>query len=223
MIAIAQWTKVSVLDSRSGAVRSALGGFNQVITGVSFSPDGQRVLATSYDQHARLFDPLTGAVLADGIGCGDGIASQPTWSTGAPAMVGYPGAGTAVGTVCAVDANGRPDGPPSHTTAWAIPQTTADRTLYVGIALSPLATIVQDVASGTVLGSIPGLGLLEPVARNLVLTSPATGDITMWSLDPSVWKSRACDVAGRNLTEAEWQRYLPDEPYRATCPQFAPA
>ena len=35
--------------------------------------------------------------------------------------------------------------------------------------------------------------------------------------DPSVWLLAACDVAGRDLTRAEWDRYLPDREYRPTC------
>jgi WD40 repeat protein len=30
----------------------------------------------------------------------------------------------------------------------------------------------------------------------------------------------ACALAGRNLTDTEWQRYLPDEPYHRTCPDY---
>jgi hypothetical protein len=32
----------------------------------------------------------------------------------------------------------------------------------------------------------------------------------------------ACAQLQRNLTRAEWQRYLPDEPYRTTCPNIKP-
>jgi len=41
-------------------------------------------------------------------------------------------------------------------------------------------------------------------------------------LDPDVWQQTACRVAGRNLTRAEWAEYLGDQPYRATCPEWAP-
>jgi DNA-binding SARP family transcriptional activator/WD40 repeat protein len=38
-----------------------------------------------------------------------------------------------------------------------------------------------------------------------------------YPMDPSVWLREACAVAGRDLTRAEWQRYLPDRPYAPTC------
>ena len=34
---------------------------------------------------------------------------------------------------------------------------------------------------------------------------------------PSAWLRAACGVAGRDLTRAEWDRYLPGREYRATC------
>ena len=50
----------------------------------------------------------------------------------------------------------------------------------------------------------------------------AGGDhFTLWDVDPAVWRERACEAVGRNLTRAEWKRYLPEgEPYHVTCPQY---
>ncbi len=49
------------------------------------------------------------------------------------------------------------------------------------------------------------------------------GDSTtnVWDLDVHHWEQAACRIAGRNLTRAEWHQYLPDQPYRRTCPQWA--
>jgi hypothetical protein len=38
-----------------------------------------------------------------------------------------------------------------------------------------------------------------------------------YPVDPSVWLRAACDVAGRDLTRAEWARYLPGRPWESTC------
>lgn len=47
------------------------------------------------------------------------------------------------------------------------------------------------------------------------------GQVTVWNVDTAHWGDKACDAAGRNLTQDEWRRYLPPgEPYRPTCPQF---
>ncbi|HEX6336935.1 MAG TPA: BTAD domain-containing putative transcriptional regulator [Jiangellaceae bacterium] len=38
-----------------------------------------------------------------------------------------------------------------------------------------------------------------------------------YPLEPEKWFFHACAVAGRDLTEAEWETYVPDRPYRRTC------
>jgi nucleoside-diphosphate-sugar epimerase len=40
-----------------------------------------------------------------------------------------------------------------------------------------------------------------------------------WPMDPRKWMRFACQVAGRDLTPAEWSDILPDRDYRRTCPQ----
>ena len=35
------------------------------------------------------------------------------------------------------------------------------------------------------------------------------------------WIDRACDVAGRNLTDDEWAEAIGDRPYHETCPALA--
>jgi WD40 repeat protein len=39
-----------------------------------------------------------------------------------------------------------------------------------------------------------------------------------WPTSLTAWEQRACTVAGRNLTRAEWTRYLPGHPYTQVCP-----
>jgi WD40 repeat protein len=46
-----------------------------------------------------------------------------------------------------------------------------------------------------------------------------SGDAVKWPMDPRKWMRFACQVAGRDLTPAEWSDVLPDRDYRRTCPQ----
>jgi WD40 repeat protein len=50
-----------------------------------------------------------------------------------------------------------------------------------------------------------------------------TDRVRRWDVDPTSWRKRACELAGRNLTRAEWARFLGDEPYRQTCPAYPAA
>ena len=46
------------------------------------------------------------------------------------------------------------------------------------------------------------------------------GHIRFWDPDPTSWKTRVCSIVGRNLTQSEWQRYLPGVPYGKSCEQW---
>ncbi|MCX6065510.1 MAG: hypothetical protein NT121_07115 [Chloroflexi bacterium] len=48
----------------------------------------------------------------------------------------------------------------------------------------------------------------------------AAKEIVLWDMDPASWQYKACDLAGRNFTRAEWQQYFLDETYRLTCQQW---
>ena len=47
------------------------------------------------------------------------------------------------------------------------------------------------------------------------------GYIVVSNLDVNYWFRRACQIANRNLTLREWERYLSGRTYRQTCPQSA--
>ncbi len=45
--------------------------------------------------------------------------------------------------------------------------------------------------------------------------------VHVWNLDLSAWPEIACQAAGRNMTDNEWEQFGPrGEPYRVTCPQY---
>lgn len=46
-------------------------------------------------------------------------------------------------------------------------------------------------------------------------------DRRLWVLLPQLVEM-GCQKVWRNLTWDEWQRYLPGEPYRQTCPNLPP-
>jgi WD40 repeat protein len=50
----------------------------------------------------------------------------------------------------------------------------------------------------------------------------AARDGRTWTADTrtGTWADRACTIAGRNLTQAEWTRFFPSRAYHATCPQW---
>jgi WD40 repeat protein len=45
----------------------------------------------------------------------------------------------------------------------------------------------------------------------------ASTETIVWGLEPGHWMDRACRMAHRNLTLAEWQQFFGTRPYRETC------
>jgi WD40 repeat protein len=47
--------------------------------------------------------------------------------------------------------------------------------------------------------------------------------IILWDVDIGSWVARACHIANRNLTQAEWHQFIgQDIPYKCTCPDLPP-
>jgi hypothetical protein len=44
------------------------------------------------------------------------------------------------------------------------------------------------------------------------------GDGFTWPISLNAWEHRACAVAARNLSRAEWDRFAPEVPYAPVCP-----
>jgi WD40 repeat protein/DNA-binding SARP family transcriptional activator len=62
----------------------------------------------------------------------------------------------------------------------------------------------------------PGVAVFAPTGHTLA-TAFHDGTVQLWDMDPAAWLKRACAVAGRPLTEQEWQDLLPGRPYRPAC------
>jgi hypothetical protein len=74
------------------------------------------------------------------------------------------------------------------------------------------------------LGTMPvGAGDQTPSAvpladgHTLLIAHPA-GNVVTWDLRPQHLLDVACDLAGRNLTRAEWSSLVGTRKYRQTCP-----
>jgi WD40 repeat protein len=121
-----------------------------------------------------------------------------TWTHGAP-LEGHTGA--------IVTVNLSPDGATLATTS-------ADGT-----------TRLWDLASGRAIGTpLPGIpnhsvsAAFVDGGRQLA-TVYDNGRGYLWDVAPESWARRACTVAGRTLTRAEWKDALPERGYAPECAQ----
>jgi WD40 repeat protein len=55
--------------------------------------------------------------------------------------------------------------------------------------------------------------------RNEIVGYFDDGSMARWDVDPASQVRTACQIAGRQLTQAEWDKLLPRRPYEDICPQ----
>jgi WD40 repeat protein len=84
-------------------------------------------------------------------------------------------------------------------------------------------TRLWDVASGRPIGAaLPGLAPHDAAAAFVdhgthLVTLDDTGRGNLWDIRPRAWAQRACEVAGRTLTRAEWIDALPERKFAPAC------
>ena len=98
-----------------------------------------------------------------------------------------------------------------------------DGTSAVGADAAGNVLLWNTVTRSSIGTALPGpavdrsaAALFTPDGRHVVVVSD-TGAGWVWDVDQSNWLARACEVAGRSFTQQEWQEFLPDRPYHATC------
>jgi WD40 repeat protein len=84
-------------------------------------------------------------------------------------------------------------------------------------------TLLWDLQTGQRMGiSFPAMtgAITEPLfSPNGDLLINYNGVAADWPTDLGSWERYACQVAGRDLTPAEWANVLPNRPYQHVCPQ----
>jgi len=192
---------------------------------VVFSPDGSRLASSGNDGTARFWDVATGEQVGDALNPDGGSLRSLAYSPD----------GTLLATACD-DTNIRLWDAVTHD---LIATLSGHDTDIWHIAFTPDGTMLLSIDD---LGSLwlwditdpanPGRAIAETNQGHLTwayglavspdsktaVTTAQSGEIQQWHIDPAWWRERACAIADRNLTQAEWQQYLPNEPYRETCP-----
>jgi WD40 repeat protein len=100
----------------------------------------------------------------------------------------------------------------------ALASGTADGAINLWDATNPRAPTRLDAP---LLGHSAGIFSVafSPDGKTLASGS-ADSTIFLWNIDLKSWQARACQMAGRNFTHAEWVQYFGDEAYHKTCEQW---
>jgi WD40 repeat protein len=189
---------------------------------VAFSPDGKLLAASLLTGGLRVFDPATGRVVRTLPDPGDASISLAFAPDGALA------AGTLSGTVQMWN--------PVTGQRLAQPLL-ADSAPITSVAFDPTGRrfAVTGYGDGTVkvwftkglqqegprLATDPGAtsaAAFDDTRSNMLLVVDDHGGAFTWPASPAGWEQRACALAGRNLTRAEWAQFVAGPRYTAVCP-----
>jgi len=215
----------------SGAPVTTVGGS---AIGVVFSPDGDRVAVVLDNNLVRLADVATRALDPSFLESVDVPFFSVAWSPDGRVIA----TGTAGGTVQLWDAATlERSAPPGQQSRFPVRGLgfRADGTVLASTTEFSTSQL-WDVATGRPIGGELVAGALPITTATIPegerpeipflpafsadgLVLHAGGDHPVdWSVDPEMWRVVACTVAGRELTAAEWQRYLPGARSHRVCP-----
>ena len=203
VLAVARGEKVEFFDADAGGT-----ALEPIKAGrVEVSPDGSVLVTATDEGDLTLRDPATG---------------RPT----GPEITGPSGRPN---NIVLSDDNTRMLVATRNDAALSQRDFTADAEYAPDAIRLPTDVHLYDVDSARQIGRTLRLALPENAPYLAATLRPDGGQLAvatehgvqLWDLDPGAWRDAACRLAGRNLSRDEWDRYMPpDEPYRATCPQW---
>jgi WD40 repeat protein len=205
-----------------------LAGHADHVTSLAFSPDGKRLAAGDKAEKVLLWDTTTRTRIGSKPLC---EFNNPTYSPVLSVAFGANGKVAAAGRdpkIMLCDANAADSNLPP-------PRLEKHKAEVTSLAFSPngqmLASASQDgalslwdvpsaqfvyalLAGGDVEKSRPISSVAFNASGSRLVS--AGSEVLVWDLSFEGWLARACSIVGRNLTEDEWARFLPDEKYRPT-------
>jgi WD40 repeat protein len=207
------------------------------VTSVAFSPNGKLIASGSLEERTQLWDAATQERVGKPMDVQDDGAIAMTFSADGTRVVT---AGAAVVRFWDVSDQRLALPPLKGHTGGVVGASVDPHSRYLATTSQEGATRVWDARTGAAFGDeltgwrpqslIPEFPLPAPFVPVRNAFSPdgrflAVGGIAnrpmLWDLSLRTWKTRACTIAGRNLTRAEWATFMtPGAPYRRTCREF---
>ena len=226
--------EVRFVDARTGRVARPAIDLDEPPLGVEFAPDGRTIAVVAGNNLVHFFDLATRRRIEPPIENVDSPFTSIAYSPDGTRVA----LGIESGVVRTYDAS-------THRVAGAALE--ADDAGVFGVAYSPDGRLVAGTSLGLstthlwaadggaplgdrlTAGRVPytfrtyvvehfmaARPAFSPDGRHLV-TPGYPGATVLWDLDPRHWRAAACTVVGRDLSIAEWKRYLPGRTPNPVC------
>jgi len=203
-------------------------------TGVAYRPDGSELAVGSDNNLLGFYDSRTHAAKGDPIDIPDDRTASLAYSPDGAKIA----TGLSSGTVrqWSVATHREVSAPlvGHHGVVSGIAYS-ADGSTLATTTLGLAATRLWNALTGAAIGGELVAGPIPTTERTLALehfvtsrpsfsadgnhlvTAGPDGAAALWDLRPATWVRAACAIAGRDLTEQEWHRYLPDRTRHQIC------
>jgi WD40 repeat protein len=236
LLAVCGWGSTIIMwDTEMGQpVGDPLSAHSGSVYSIAFSPDGGILASGGGDTTIILWNIETGQPIVDPLTGHEGAISSVAFSPNGDTLV----SGSYDDTLILWDvSHGQPIGGPlvGHTEFVESAAFSPDGNVLASGSCSEMVgglctrgeILLWDPSAGQLIGE-PLTGhssyvdeLIFSPDGQLIISNAIDGTIILWNFGPEGWVDRACRVANRNLTQAEWDRYLGDSiPYRETCPDL---
>ncbi|MEQ8677369.1 MAG: protein kinase [Aggregatilineales bacterium] len=212
---------IMLWDVQSGQpMGEPLMGHSQGIQALAFNPNGDTLASPGKDNTIILWDTETRQPIGESLTLHNDRILDLTFSLDGRLLA----SGDRMGQIIVWDMDG--EQPPLQLTA-------PDDEVF-SLAFSPDSQILASAGRNQtiVLWDMNNYGILGQPLRghtawieslmfsadgNLLASGDRDGAVIVWDLNIDSWIARACRLANRNLTQIEWERFIPDEAYRTTC------
>lgn len=218
-----RWNRISVWDAEAKPLWTTARGPDYVTT-LSFSPD-DCYLAAGTDRGAlRLYDRATGAPVLEQPAVHNGLLFSLAFDETSTSIVSGGGGGDRNIVLRQMLSGGRVQtlrgvhrGPIGALAFDADGDTLASAANDGTVVLWDRVTL-QPLGIGlTAHQSFPNHLGFRPDGKMLV--SSDDDSVFLWKTDVKEWLEIACGIAGRELTQAEWDEKILDDNYRPVCPR----
>jgi WD40 repeat protein len=223
---------VRLWNTSDGQIIRVLKGHTDIVSSVRFSPDGKTLVSVSWDRTIRLWNTSNGQIIRVLNGHTDyviSVAFSPNGKTLASAgfdktirlwnmsdgqiirtLEGHVGAVSRV----TFSSDGK-----------TLASASVDRTIRL-----------WNTNRGQIIGILEGhtnyiYSLVFSPDDKTLASGSVDNTIRLWDISSESqmaqyslkgWRARACSIAGRNLTQAEWREFFGNLSYQTSCPDFPP-